>query len=59
MGKKSGKEKKDTKTKDERKLETLFATDIDCGIIVFTKECEKERLPKKIKLLLDCFIYRI
>ena len=45
------------KTKDEKKLETLFATDIDCGIIVFTKECEKVRLPKKIKLFILKFCY--
>ena len=45
------------KSKCEIKLETLFATDIDCGIIVFSKETNKFNLPKKIKLFILKFCY--
>ena len=45
------------KSKQEIKLETLFATDIDCGIIVFTKESQKYSLPKRIKLFILKFCY--
>ena len=45
------------KTKEEKKLETLFATDIDCGIIVFTKESKNYSLPKRIKLFILKFCY--
>ena len=46
-----------TKVKSEIKLETLFATDIDCGIIVFSKESKKYNLTKKIKLFILKFCY--
>ena len=45
------------KTKNEIKLETLFATDIDCGIIVFSKESKKYNLKKRIKLFILKFCY--
>ena len=45
------------KSDEEKKLETLFATDIDCGIIDFSKKCENEKLPKKIKLFIFKFCY--
>ena len=45
------------KSKNEIKLETLFATDIDCGIIVFSKETKKYDLAKKIKLFILKFCY--
>ena len=45
------------KTKDEKKLEALFATDIDCGIIVFTNESKDYKLSKRIKLFVLKFCY--
>ena len=45
------------KSKAEKKLETLFATDIDCGIIVFTKESKNYNLLKRIKLFILKFCY--
>ena len=45
------------KTKNEIKLETLFATDIDCGMIVFSEETKKFNLRKKIKLFILKFCY--
>ena len=45
------------KSKQEIKLETLFATDIDCGIIVFTKESQKYSVFKRIKLFILKFCY--
>ena len=45
------------KTKEEKKLETLFATDIDCGIIVFTNESKNYNLLKRIKLFILKFCY--
>ena len=45
------------KTKSEIKLETLFATDIDCAIIVFSKETRKYNLKKKITLFILKFCY--
>ena len=43
--------------KDDKKLQALFDTDLDCGIIVFFKECEKYNLIKKTKLFLLKFCY--
>ena len=45
------------KTKNEIKLETLFATDIDCAIIVFSKETKQFNLKKKITLFILKFCY--
>ena len=45
------------KSKEEVKLETLFATDIDCGIIYFTKESKNYSLFKRIKLFVLKFCY--
>jgi hypothetical protein len=43
--------------KDDKKLQALFDTDLDCGIIVFFKECEKYNLIKKTKLFLLKYCY--
>ena len=45
------------RTKTEIKLETLFATDIDLGIIVFTEESKKYNVKKKITLFILKFCY--
>ena len=45
------------KSKNEIKLETLLATDIDCGIIVFSKETKQFDIKKKIKLFILKFCY--
>ena len=45
------------KSKSEIKLETIFATDIDAGIIVFSKESKKFDIKKKIKYFILKFCY--
>ena len=45
------------KSKNEIKLETLLATDIDCGIIVFSKETKQFDLKKRIKIFILKFCY--
>ena len=45
------------KSKEEKKLETLFATDIDCAIIVFIKESQNYNLIKRAKLFILKFCY--
>ena len=43
--------------KADKKLQALFDADLDCGIIVFFKECEKYNLIKKTKLFLLKYCY--
>ena len=45
------------KSKNEIKLETIFATDIDVGIIFFSKETQEFKIKKKIKLFILKFCY--
>ena len=45
------------KSKNEIKLETIFATDIDVGIIFFSKETQQFNIKKQIKLFILKFCY--